>query len=48
MLVLVPLGMLQKQHPDIALSIKTRQAIRSVKNNGTQCLWYFSKNNHHC
>ena len=32
MLVLVPLGMLQKQHPDIALSIKTRQAIRSVLN----------------
>ncbi|XP_055996016.1 sodium/hydrogen exchanger 10-like isoform X4 [Ostrea edulis] len=27
------LGMLQKQHPDIALSIKTRQAIRSVLNN---------------
>ncbi|CAC5362744.1 SLC9A10_11 [Mytilus coruscus] len=26
------LGMLQKQHPDIALSIKTRQAIRSVLN----------------
>lgn len=26
-------GMLQKQHPDIALSIKTRQAIRSVLNN---------------
>ena len=25
--------MLQKQHPDIALSIKTRQAIRSVLNN---------------
>jgi hypothetical protein len=24
--------MLQKQHPDIALSIKTRQAIRSVLN----------------
>lgn len=32
MLVLVPLGMLQKQHPDIALSIKTRQAIRNVLN----------------
>ncbi|OWF55657.1 sodium/hydrogen exchanger 10-like isoform X2 [Mizuhopecten yessoensis] len=27
------LGMLQKQHPDIALSIKTRQAVRSVLNN---------------
>ncbi|KAK3101953.1 hypothetical protein FSP39_007588 [Pinctada imbricata] len=27
------LGMLTKQHPDIALSIKTRQAIRSVLNN---------------
>jgi hypothetical protein len=25
--------MLQKQHPDIALSIKTRQAIRSILNN---------------
>lgn len=25
-------GMLTKQHPDIALSIKTRQAIRSVLN----------------
>jgi len=25
-------GMLSKQHPDIALSIKTRQAIRSVLN----------------
>lgn len=25
--------MLQKQHPDIALSIKTRQAVRSVLNN---------------
>ena len=28
----VNIGMLQKQHPDIALSIKTRQAIRSVLN----------------
>lgn len=25
-------GMLSKQHPDIALSIKTRQAVRSVLN----------------
>ncbi|ESO95291.1 hypothetical protein LOTGIDRAFT_160411 [Lottia gigantea] len=27
------LGLLQKNHPDIALSVKTRQAIRSVLNN---------------
>ncbi|KAK6191720.1 hypothetical protein SNE40_003331 [Patella caerulea] len=27
------LGLLQKQHPDIALSVKTRQAVRSVLNN---------------
>lgn len=33
MTIYVDLGMLQKQHPDIALSIKTRQAIRSVLNN---------------
>ena len=26
-------GMLTKEHPDIALSIKTRQAVRSVLNN---------------
>jgi len=30
--IAVDAGMLSKQHPDIALSIKTRQAIRSVLN----------------
>ena len=37
-------GLLQRQHPGIAISVKTRQAIRSVLNNARDTLYELRSN----